>query len=241
MPLERIQVVVLASLRDKIGINNTQMGCYAAPLVSSLIFKKDKSKIQSSILNPDFYLNAILFAPKQLLSFLFQNVVMRTPVFKTVFFKILPIFTALKPKKTFENNYTNLSDDEIWNLSEKETLSMHNRLNDNVDLKNYGPHDIYMELINNNFDFGNNTAHNFCLSNYGIMNNTKNLNVIKLNEHYVSVPCMENRMGAVLRFGVNTVDSNMNIGISFNEKIFSLQFVKELKKDLMDKIDALSQ
>ena len=52
---------------------------------------------------------------------------------------------------------------------------------------------------------------------------------------------MENRMGAVLRFGVSTVDSNMNIGISFNEKIFSLQFVKELKKDFMDKIDALSQ
>ena len=148
MPLERIQVVVLASLRDKLGISNTQMGCYAAPLVSNVIFKKEKSKIKSSILNLDFCLNAILFAPKQLFSFLFQNVVMRTPVFKRVFFKILPIVSALKPKKTFENKYTNLSDDEIWNLSEQETLSMHKRLNDNVDLKNYGPHDIYMELIN---------------------------------------------------------------------------------------------
>ena len=233
--------MVLASARDKLGIKNTQMGCYSAPLFSNVIFEKEKTNNQNSIMIQNFFLNAILLAPKRVLSFLFQNVVMSTPVLKRAFFTILSTVSVLKPKKTFENKYTNLSDDEIWNLSEQETLSMHKKITDNAEMIHDVPDQFFLDLINNNFDFGNNTAHNFCLSNYGIMNNTKNPNVIKLNEHFISVPCMENRMGAVLRFGVSTVDSNMNIGISFNEKIFSLQFVKELKKDFMDKIDALSQ
>ena len=233
--------MVLASARDKLGIKNTQMGCYSAPLFSNVIFEKEKTNNQNSIMIQNFFLNAILLAPKRVLSFLFQNVVMSTPVLKRAFFTILSTVSVLKPKKTFENKYTNLSDDEIWNLSEQETLSMHKKITDNAEMIHDVPDQFFLDLINNNFDFGNNTAHNFCLSNYGIMNNTKNPNVVKLNEHYVSVPCIENRFGAVLQFGVSTVDNNLDIAISFNEKIFSLQFVKELKKDLMDKIDALSQ
>ena len=241
MPLERVQVVVLASVRDKLGIKNTQMGCYSAPLFSNVIFEKEEPKKESTVMIPDIFLNTILFAPKTILSFVFQNVIMKTPMLKKAFFIMLSTVSGLKPKKTFKNEYTNLSDNEIWNLAEQETLSMHKSITNNVEMKNDKPDEFFMDLINNNFDFGNSTAHNFCLSNYGIMNNTKNANIVKLNEHYVSVPCLEKRFGAVLQFGVSTVDNNLNIGICFNEKIFSVQFVKDLKKDMLDKIDALSE
>jgi len=241
MPLEKVQVVVLASVRDKLGIKNTQMGCYSAPLFSNVKFEKEAPKSQNRVVAiPDAFLKTIFFVPKYILSYVFQSIILKTPLLKKGFFSFLSVVSAMKSKKTYNNGYTNLSESEIWNLAEQETLSMHKSIADNMEMK-FEPDDFFVDLINSNFDFGNNTPTNFCLSNYGIMNNTKNANVIKLNEHYVSVPCIENRFGAVLQFGVSTVDNNLNIGICFNEKIFSVQFVKDLKKDLLEKIETLSE
>ena len=240
IPLERVQVAVLASLRDKLAIKNTQMGVYSAPLFSGVKFETKVEKERSAIAIPDVFLKAILFAPKYVISYLFQNVVLNNSFLRKGFFSIFSTMLKMKPRKKYQNNYSNLSESQIWSLAESETICMHTSIANNAELT-FKADNFFLELINSNFDFANNSAGNFCLSNIGIMNNTKNGEIIKLNEHYVAVPCLENRFGAVLQFGITTIDNNLNIAICFNEKIFSLQFINDLKNDLLQKIKNISQ
>ena len=137
-----------------------------------------------------------------------------------------------------------MSENEIWRLAEIKSICMHQKLTQNEELNSSmsssnNEIDFAIDIINSNFDFANNTFDNFFLSNIGIMNNTKNYNVITLKEHYVAVSCLENRCGPVFEFGVTTIENNLNIAISFNEKIFSTEFIKNLKKDFLENIETL--
>ena len=238
IPLDRIQVAVLASLRDKLSIKNTQMGVYSNVLMSSVNFNADLRKKENTVALPSAIFNMALFIPKFAVKFLMENIVMKISFLRKGFFKIITTVALMQSNKIYQNEYKDMSEERLWNLAENESMLLHKRISNNEELA-FEIDDLFVDLLDNNFDFGNHSSTNFCLSNIGIMNNTKNANLVKLKEHYVAVPCLENRFGAVLQFGITTIEKSLNCAISFNEKIFSKDFIRDIKKYFLESIDKI--
>ena len=70
------------------------------------------------------------------------------------------------------------------------------------------------------------------------MKNTAS-NLIKVKEHYVAMPTLESRFDPILFNSISTIDNNLCWGISFNEKVFSGEFVLDLKGALVGLVDEI--
>ena len=130
----------------------------------------------------------------------------------------------------------NLNEDTIWKISENVSLCLHDKIKNNVDISNFQYLDDFINLVNSDFDFGNNQETNFDFSNIGIMKNTST-SAIYIKQHYIAMPNLENRFVAPMFHGLVTIDSNLCWGISYNEKIFSNNFINYLKQSILLLID----
>ena len=129
----------------------------------------------------------------------------------------------------------------FWSLVERESVSFHRRIANNEEFAMYESEpNPAMHQINAKFDFVRHKHTNFKVSNIGVMSNTKWESPVRIVQHYPFMPCLASRVGPYLFFGVTTVDSRLFIGVSYNEKCFSGQFIADLKKEFLEKINVLS-
>ena len=126
----------------------------------------------------------------------------------------------------------------LWAKAQSLSLLTHERIKNNEDVEGLSKIPKLIGLIESGYDFFNNQSFNFCLSNIGVMKNTAS-NLIKVKEHYVAMPTLENRFDPVLFNSISTIDNNLCWGISFNEKVFSGEFVLDLKSALVGLIDEI--
>ena len=130
-----------------------------------------------------------------------------------------------------------LNNESIWGIAEKLSTELHKRINANEDIEGISHMDELLELIESDI-YETKQPSNFAFSNIGVMRNTEN-SVIKLKEHYVGMPTVEKRFAPGIFNGVTTIDNNMCWAISFNEKIFSVEFFKSVRNEIVSIVDQL--
>ncbi len=136
----------------------------------------------------------------------------------------------------------NKAENDFWNLVDSNSIQFHRRLENNEEfltLESLGC--SWINLINSNYDFVNHSPINFLLSNIGVMKNSSNENVLQIKEHYLALPCLETRFGPFLFFGLSTIDNNLCLAISYSEKLFTNEFINELKETFLVQIDKIIQ
>ena len=130
-------------------------------------------------------------------------------------------------------------EETLWKLAENLSVTLHRRIKNNEFVESMSDMYKLFELINENHNFGDNQTSNFAISNLGVMPNNARSDVIRVEEHYMSMPCLENRFASPLFNLLTTVDGSLCWGISFNEKIYAVEFVNDLKKGIAHFIDTL--
>ena len=137
----------------------------------------------------------------------------------------------------------NKSDQDFWTLVENDSILLHKRIANNEEFslwyENKNVKDIFTNLINSNYDFVNHSSLSYAISNIGPMKNTKNERVIRVLSHYVSIPCNEQRFGPYIYFGLTSIDNNFFLAISYSEKVYSTQFVRDLKVEFLEQIKTI--
>ena len=127
---------------------------------------------------------------------------------------------------------------DLWRVAEKFSESFHRRLQFNEDLPEAHALSAIYSMLESGFDFGQLVSTNFVISNLGVMHNTSN-GVFRINEHYVTGPSVEKRMASGLNNGISTVANNLCWCVSYNEKYFSTQFIKDYKAGILGLVDEL--
>ena len=133
-----------------------------------------------------------------------------------------------------------LSEETVWTVAEKQTLLLHAKIRNNEDIECFKHLDNLIALISSGYEFAKNQETNFDFSNIGIMKNTREGSAIHILEHYVGMPSVENRFVAPFFNGLTTVNGNLCWALSFNEKIFSIQFIRDLKQAILRLINELA-
>jgi hypothetical protein len=129
---------------------------------------------------------------------------------------------------------------DFWCLAELDSVSFHERIRNNEEFFIYETNqDETIQNVNSNFDFSNNTYTNFMFSNLGVMSNTKEESCVQIVEHYAFLPALANRVGPFLFFGLTTIDGQLFVAISYNQKLFSDDLIKDLKRGFLEKVDWL--
>ena len=132
---------------------------------------------------------------------------------------------------------------DFWSFVEYHSILLHKRIMNNEEfvssMESAEFKNIFVNLINSNFDFLSNSPFSFAISNIGPMKNTKNERIVKVHSHYVSIPCNEKRFFPYLYFGMTTIDNNFFLAISYSEKVFSTQFINDLKEDFLEQIKTI--
>ena len=135
-----------------------------------------------------------------------------------------------------------LSFDSIWQVAEQQTLSLHARLDANEEMgfaqakDELGPFadkTLVSELIradsSTSIEF-----YSFSISSTGILANTPASNtIIKARELYCAIPNSE-KSPVPMYVRVNTLDGALFLTFSYNKRIFTSQFVRELKESTQE-------
>ena len=138
-------------------------------------------------------------------------------------------------------NEPNINDKEdFWRLVEENSKNLHSLISNNYDLQ-IPNKEIVQILLKNNFNFSMFNPINFSVSNLGKLGNTENKNIIEILESYVYLPLVEKRFTGSLYISMTTIGDNLCCGISFNTKVLSENFIKELKEQAIKIIDSIIQ
>ena len=132
----------------------------------------------------------------------------------------------------------NQNKSDFWRLVETNSIQFHKRIEKNEEFAHFD-HELqsFGDLVNTHFDFVNHSPLNFAVSNIGVMKNTKDEGVLKVDEHYLALPCMETRMPPFLYFGLSTVNNTLCLAISYNERLFSNEFINDLKENFLKQVE----
>lgn len=128
---------------------------------------------------------------------------------------------------------------DFWKCAQRFSLLIHNFVKHNEDIPDSNASTTFFDMIDNDFDFTVCQNTNCSFSNIGIMKNTSN-EAIKIDQHYVMVPCMDKRFGALFHNGLSTVDNNLCWSLCYNQKFFKTEFIRDVKDAILDEIEKLS-
>jgi hypothetical protein len=142
-------------------------------------------------------------------------------VYSIAFESIVEDFTELEK----DDNY-----DYIWNLGEKQSKLIHERITNDEDIKQINKGYSFIFDLENGYEF-NEYPYTHVLSNIGIFKNTSS-DIIKARELYFFMPSLEKRFPGILFIGVCTIDQNLCWAISFNEKFYTRNIISYLKSRL---------
>jgi hypothetical protein len=149
-----------------------------------------------------------------------------------VYSTALEIFTDLRkyPLHEIDNKEKNYAS-VVWKMARDEMSKLDDALSKNQDIGSVRYVHETIEQIEK-MCFKDNLW-NFQLSNVGIMGNTRDLNTIKIVEHYPRMVCIKNRYDSTLFIGISTVNERMCWSFSYDEKIVSSRnmdiFIENIK------------
>ena len=236
IPLEDFVIAMPVCLRGKLNIDNLNMGSHIGMCESLVRFSSRKGKVQK---------DAKMCFIKKLVLFIFRSLYYQALflILSVLCFSIrrvskLEVKLIEKTRKVSEGYKfleVDLEDDreDFWALVEENSKNLHKKIENNCELgipkREIQLLDIFLR---NNFNFSSFNLVNFCVNNLGKMKSSTYLSDesrIRIVEYYMCQPCMETRFSPPLHFGITTVNGNLCCAISFSEKIYTKEFIKDLK------------
>ena len=242
IPLEDYVIAVPVCLRSKLKIDSLSMGCHLG--MCDTVVRFDDKKLKSG--KGKTYIKKCALFILRFLYILALSIILPVLCFCV---KRLPKFEAklIEKTRTFKSvrkiNEANFEDnrEDFWLLVEKNSLELQKTVANNSELD---PHKkdikILDTILRSNFNFSSFNLVNFCVSNLGKMETTPHLaqeSRFKIVKSYVCQPCLEKRFSPSLYFGISTVDGNLCCAISYSEKIYTKEFIQELKLLILKLID----
>lgn len=131
-----------------------------------------------------------------------------------------------------------LTEENMWKIAEAKTVELFKRIENNEDIHCLEYIGQIIESVNANYDYLNNQPLSFDFSNIGAFRNDENC-VIKVVEHYSSMPSLENRFVSPMCNTISSFENNLCWGISYNEKFFRNEFINDLKLNIIELVDRI--
>jgi hypothetical protein len=148
------------------------------------------------------------------------------------------VYSVALPNQVDISKYMS-KQENFWQLVENESLKLHARLEHNEDMDEIGEkEEELIHLVNSNYDFLTHTSHDFVLSNLGKMS-FNSMQTVKCDEFYFSMEIIYPSFAGSFFNGVLTLDESLFWSFTFDDKYYSLKFIKELKHLIMRFIDQL--
>lgn len=129
--------------------------------------------------------------------------------------------------------------ENFWAHVESCSKELHKRIDNNEDIEQVEceVNKEFIRLLNDGFKFSDSVSHDFILSNLVIMKENKKIDVIKCEEYYCVGQLKKPSFAGSFYYIIVTYGGELNWSFMYNERLYSKEFIKELKESIIKYID----